>query len=156
MGVQNGNDEGPPAVFGENHGEAGGPAGFRPSLVPQNSRRLRGEPALMLSRLRSNLRVPLSPVVRSFTLDPVENQITFCCFLPSCSLVSSSTKNPTVWMYLALHACCACVSTQVRELEPRTMYQIIHPCLQICAICPPSFVGRPLSVRHPSGRAVRV
>lgn len=94
VGVQNGNDEGPPAVFGENHGEAGRPAGFRPSLAPQNSRRLRGEPALMSSRLRSNLRVPLSPVVRSFTLDPVENQSLFVVFCPVVALCLPLQRAP--------------------------------------------------------------
>lgn len=40
VGVQSGKGEGPAAVFGESHGEAGGPAGVRPSLALQISRRV--------------------------------------------------------------------------------------------------------------------
>lgn len=95
-GIQNGNSEGSAAVLGESHGEAGGPAGFRPSLALQISRRVRGEPALMFSGLCSGLQLPLWPVAASLWVRLKVSHLLFS-YAHMCSLASSSGKSPTTW-----------------------------------------------------------
>lgn len=96
MGVQNGNGEGPAAGFGESHGEAGEPAGFRRSLAQQIPRRVRGEPALMFPALRSGPRALLSPVA---VLRWVRFTISHVCFyVRTYDFASSSATSPRPWM----------------------------------------------------------